>query len=168
MAATVVTAADTPATVVTLAEMPATVLMLLELPATATTSVSMAATATISVAMAAIADTSTAVSPGLGLPKASKARYLPARSALRGSVILMSVGSVTGALSPRSEVSATCWIKMVWASSSSLSVLAKKSPPVVKSVVRAMVLEPTIVILLVPAVTTKVTDPVPLALIVTL
>lgn len=47
-------------------------------------------------------------SPTTGLPFASNARVLPARDALAGRVIAISVGSVTGALSPRSAVSATC------------------------------------------------------------
>lgn len=53
------------------------------------------------------------VSPSVGLPWASNARLLPARSAARGSVMLMLVGSVCGALSARSTASAFCCAKMV-------------------------------------------------------
>ena len=47
--------------------------------------------------------------PASGLPVVElKARTVPARVALAGKVMLMSVGSTTGALRPRSAVSATC------------------------------------------------------------
>jgi hypothetical protein len=47
-------------------------------------------------------------SPAIGLPLESKANVLPALAVLTGKVMLMLVGSVTGALMPRSAVSATC------------------------------------------------------------
>jgi len=107
-------------------------------------------------------------SPTVGLPLESNASVLPARDSWDGKVMLILVGSVTGALMDRSAVSATCCTKIVCESISSLSVLANKSPPVTKSVVRSIALAPTIVIRSEPvAATTRVTDPVPLLLIVT-
>jgi len=44
----------------------------------------------------------------VGLPSASKDKNLLARVVLYGNVMLIEVGSVTGALSERSAVSATC------------------------------------------------------------
>lgn len=107
-------------------------------------------------------------SPIVGLPLASNANVLLARTVLIGSVMLIVVGSVTGARNARAVSSATCCTKMVWLSSSSFSVFAKRSPPVTKSVTRSILLAPTIVIrsdaigvvgTLVP--TTIVTEPVP-------
>ena len=105
----------------------------------------------------------------LGLPLPSNDRNLFALTVLTGSVILTEVGSVTGAFRDLSAVSATCCTKIVWESISLLTVPAKKSPPVVKSVVRSIALEPVIVILSEPvAANTKVIDPVPrVGLIVT-
>ena len=97
-----------------------------------------------------------------------KLRTYPALVVLTGSVMSMVVGSVTGALIARSLDSATCWIRMTSLSSSSLMVLANRSPPVEKSVVRSTALAPTMVMLsALVAATTRVTEPVPLALIVT-
>ena len=81
--------------------------------------------------------------------------------------MLMLVGSVCGACRARCKPSAFCCAKMVCWSSSSFRVFAKKSPPVVKSVARAMVLLPTMAICVPVGVVTKVTEPVPLALMVT-
>ena len=67
---------------------------------------------------------------------ASNASVLLARTDARGRVMSMLVGSVCGACSARFTASAFCWAKMVRLSSSSLTVLAKKSPPVTKSLVR--------------------------------
>lgn len=81
---------------------------------------------------------------------------------------MMVVGSVCGACSARCKPSAFCCAKMVCWSSSSFSVLAKKSPPVVKSVEREMVRLPTMAICVAPVgEATNVMKPVPLALIVT-
>lgn len=52
-------------------------------------------------------------SPVTGLPLLSKASVLLARTDARGSVMLMLVGSVCGALSARSTASAFCCAKMV-------------------------------------------------------
>lgn len=98
----------------------------------------------------------------------SNASVLLARTEARGSVMLMLVGSVCGALSARSMASAFCWAKMVCWSISSLTVLAKKSPPVTKSVVRWMVRLPTMAICVAPVGdAVSVMKPVPLLLIVT-
>jgi hypothetical protein len=108
-----------------------------------------------------------------GLPLASKLSTLLARTELRGSTMLMDVGSVCGACSDLVTDSAFCWAKMVCWSSSSLSVLAKKSPPVVKSVDREMVRLPTIAYWVgevgesAKPAAVMVTDPVPLAAMVT-
>ena len=113
------------------------------------------------------------VSPKVGLPIASKPRVLLARSDANGKTMLMVVGSVCGALSARCKPSAFCWAKMVCWSSSSFSVLAKKSPPVVKSVVREIVRLPTMAYCVglvgdkARPVAVMVTVPVPLALITT-
>jgi hypothetical protein len=107
-------------------------------------------------------------SPVVGSPLESNASVLFARTDARGSVMSIVVGSVCGAISARCKPSAFCWAKIVCWSSSSFSVLAKKSPPVTKSVVRWMVRLPTMAICVAPVgVATRVIDPVPLALIVT-
>lgn len=80
----------------------------------------------------------------------SKARVLLARTEARGRTMSMLVGSVCGALSARSVASAFCCAKMVSESSSVLTVLAKKSPPVTKSVVRWMLRLPTMAIWVAP------------------
>jgi hypothetical protein len=108
-----------------------------------------------------------------GLPLESKLSTLLARTVLRGNTMLMDVGSVCGACSDLVTDSAFCWAKMVCWSSSSLSVLAKKSPPVVKSVDRLMLRLPTIAYCVgdvgasANPVAVMVTDPVPLAAMVT-
>ena len=96
-----------------------------------------------------------------------------ARSDARGKVMLMLVGSVCGADSALTKPSAFCWAKMVCWSSSSFSVLAKKSPPVVKSVDLEIVRLPTMAywvgevgVSARPVAVIK-TEPVPLALMVT-
>ena len=87
--------------------------------------------------------------------------------------MLMVVGSVCGACNALLKPSEFCWEKMVCWSSSSFSVLAKKSPPVVKSVDREMVRLPTIAYWVgltgakAKPVAVMVTDPVPFALMVT-
>jgi hypothetical protein len=109
----------------------------------------------------------------VGLPVESNVRILPALTVDLGNVILMLVGSVCGALNARATPSAFCWAKMVCWSSSSFSVLAKKSPPVVKSVDLEMVRLPTMAYCVgdtgasARPVAVIVTEPVPLALIVT-
>lgn len=107
------------------------------------------------------------------MPVASKPSVLLALSDANGKTMLMVVGSVCGADSARVKPSEFCWAKIVWLSSSSFSVLAKKSPPVVKSVVREIVRLPTIAYCVgevgaraKPVALIK-TEPVPFALIVT-
>jgi hypothetical protein len=117
--------------------------------------------------------TSAADTPEVGFPSASKANVLFARVAFAGNVMLMVVGSVCGACNARCKPSAFCWAKMVCWSSSSLMVLAKKSPPVVKSVDRLMVRLPTTAYWVgevgdsARPAAVMVTEPVPLALMVT-
>ena len=94
-------------------------------------------------------------------------KTLLALAVLVGRVMLIVVGSVTGALIDLTLASEFCWVKMVRLSSSVFRLLAKRSPPVTKSVVRWIVLAPTMVMLSVPAVATRVTEPVPLVLMVT-
>ena len=104
----------------------------------------------------------------IGLPLESNARVLFARTDALGSVMLIVVGSVCGACIARARPSAFCCAKMVCWSSSSFSVLAKKSPPVTKSLVREIVRLPTMAIWVAPVGdAVKVTEPVPLTLIVT-
>ena len=87
--------------------------------------------------------------------------------------MLMLVGSVCGADSALTKPSAFCWAKMVCWSSSSFKVLAKKSPPVVKSVDLEIVRLPTMAYCVglvgdkARPVAVMVTDPVPFALMVT-
>jgi hypothetical protein len=112
-------------------------------------------------------------SPVVGSPLASNASVLFARTDARGKVMSTVVGSVCGACKDLIKPSAFCCAKMVCWSSSSFSVLAKKSPPVVKSVDRAMARLPTIAYWVGEAgdsakpAAVIVTDPVPLALMVT-
>jgi hypothetical protein len=83
------------------------------------------------------------------------------------------VGSVCGADSARVKPSEFCWAKMVCWSSSSFSVLAKKSPPVVKSVDLEIVRLPTMAYWVgevgesARPVAVMVTEPVPLAAMLT-
>jgi hypothetical protein len=56
---------------------------------------------------------SAALIPIDGLPSASKANVLFARSALRGNIMLMVVGSVCGACNALFKPSAFCCAKMV-------------------------------------------------------
>lgn len=113
------------------------------------------------------------VSPRAGLPVASKPSVLLARRDASGNTMLMVVGSVCGADSARVKPSEFCWAKIVCWSSSSFRVLAKKSPPVVKSVDLAIVRLPTMAYWVGDAganakpVAVMVTEPVPLALITT-
>jgi len=108
------------------------------------------------------------VSPRAGLPLASKPSVLLARSDASGNIMLMVVGSVCGACKDLVNPSAFCWAKMVCWSSSSFSVLAKKSPPVVKSVDLEIVRLPTIAYCVglvgdkAKPVAVMVTEPVPL------
>ncbi len=113
------------------------------------------------------------VSPKAGLPLASKPSVLLARNDASGKVMLMLVGSVCGADSALTKPSAFCWAKIVCWSSSSFRVLAKKSPPVVKSVDLAIVRLPTMaywvgeVGVSARPVAVMVTEPVPFAFITT-
>jgi len=103
-----------------------------------------------------------------GLPFVSNDKTLFARTDALGNVMLMLVGSVCGACIARARPSAFCCAKMVCWSSSLFRVLAKKSPPVTKSVVRWIVRLPTMAIWVAPVgAAVSVIDPVPLALIVT-
>ena len=83
------------------------------------------------------------------------------------------VGSVCGACKDLVKPSEFCWAKMVCWSSSSFNVLAKKSPPVVKSVDRDMVRLPTMAYCVgevgdsAKPAAVMVTEPVPFALMVT-
>lgn len=112
-------------------------------------------------------------SPVVGSPLASNASVLFARTDARGKVMSTVVGSVCGACSARCKPSEFCCAKMVCWSSSSFNVLAKKSPPVVKSVVREIVRLPTIAYWVglvgdkAKPVAVMVTEPVPFALMVT-
>ena len=112
-------------------------------------------------------------SPVVGSPFASNASVLFARTVARGKVISIVVGSVCGAVSALVKPSAFCWAKMVCWSSSSFSVLAKKSPPVVKSVDLEIVRLPTMAYCVglvgdkAKPVAVMVTEPVPLDAMVT-
>ena len=107
-------------------------------------------------------------SPVVGSPFESNASVLFARTDARGKVMSTVVGSVCGACKDLVNPSAFCWAKMVCWSSSSFKVLAKKSPPVVKSVDLEIVRLPTMAYCVglvgdkAKPVAVMVTEPVPL------
>ena len=127
-----------PATAVTFAAIPATVVTLAEIPATVEMS-------EVIVPRVANPVELTVVS---GSPSESKAKTLEALLAFAGSVISMSAASYTGALIALAASSETCWLNIVWLSSSVFNDEASKSPAVTKSVVLSSALAPTIVIVL--------------------